>query len=225
MLQSHDLPRIVGYDTYQQSDLTYLSSGRLSSDPINEDPSAIKHRTSALPRVVLQNELQLSNAISSSVLPKPIYRLSALYTAAFDNNCQVIQELARLEVNPNEYNPENGYTALHIAVSQNNEAAVLELLHCFRGTIDLNLPERSQGNTALHLACQKLLYNMVMILCQEEDCDPLCLRNYQGEYPLDIVYIQNIKHNNNQISHQIWQVITITNQRNSLKQELQQLKK
>jgi ankyrin repeat protein len=213
MLRGNDLPRIIGYETYQTI----------------KDPSLFEGKTKKKDKKLqtLQNqEIILSNSISRYLLPKAPYQLSALYTAAFKNDIKTIQEISKLkDINPNERNKENGYTALHIAVSQNNEEAVIALLSCFRNIIDINVQETSNGDTPLHIAAKKLLKNIVMILCDEESCNPITCRNYVGDYPIDICYIQNVKHNNSHISHEIWQIITVTIERNKLTNELQQLQK
>jgi ankyrin repeat protein len=213
MLRGNDLPRLIGYETYQTL----------------KDPSLFEGKTKKKDKKsqTLQNqEILLTSSISRYLLPKAPYQLSALYTAAFKNDIKTIHEISKLnDINPNERNKENGYTALHIAISQNNEEAVRELLFCFSNKMNINLQETSFGDTSLHIAAKKLLKNMVMMLCDEESCNPLAFRNYVGDYPLDICYIQNIKHNNSQISHEIWQIITVTIERNKLTNELQQLQK
>lgn len=170
----------------------------------------------------IEQETLMSNTLKT-LLPKPLYSLSALYTAAYKNDVATIKRIAQFpDIDPNEFNEENGYTALHIAVAQGNKEAVQEILLGWVGRgLDINLPDTVLGNTALHIACQKLNKEIVMILCQEESCNPRAFRNKRGEYPLDICFIQKMKHNNSMISHEIWQIITVTIQRNELKEEIE----
>jgi hypothetical protein len=198
---------------------TTISRGTTSSSKTKNGSHKIAHE-----ELHEQREILLSNTYKP-LLPKPIFRLSALYTAAYNNDVDTIRKIAEIpDINPNELNPENGYTALHIAVAQDNLDAAQEIvIGWIEKGLDINLRDGITGNTALHLACMKLNKQMVMILCQEDSCDPLLYKNKKGELAQDICFIQKVRHNNTNISHEIWQIIKVTVDRNVLQYELKRL--
>lgn len=195
ILRKNDLRRVSGYEAVQQ----------------------FSRKTDNL-----VDDIYLAN-LTVDLLPKPAYHMSALYAAAYDNDAKRIAEMARLDINPNLINPESGYAAIHIAAARGNAEAVAALVYEFGiDRIDINLVEQNSYNSALHIAIIRKAKEIVDILCDQSTINPF-LSNKDGQKPLDICYIMNIRNNNQIISHAIWQVVQVTCERVTLEKELAEL--
>ncbi len=150
----------------------------------------------------------------SSLVDDPVYKMTALYTAAFMDDIETIEVLSTLGggVNPNVQQEESGFTALHIAVARKNVRSVFALVNCFRGKIDLHRQDFIRGESPLHISSRQGYVEITSILCQEESCDPLKVANFGGKYPLDLV-----------ANHQCFQYIKAAIERNSLLNQIKEL--
>jgi hypothetical protein len=159
----------------------------------------------------LADEVRLSKAMTALV-EDPVYAVSALYAAAYRGDIETIRRLAVLRVDSNARHPESGYTALHAAVFRCQVEAVQGLLEAFRGELDLSVQDRN-GDTALLLGSRLGYDAIVGLICDEESCDPLCVRNHKGELPTDV-----------NKSHRVYQHLRLAMDRNALRGELAALK-
>lgn len=159
----------------------------------------------------LQEEIQYGRALVEA-LPAAEYTVTPLYAAAYNGDLTAIESLAKLKINPNVQHPDSGYTALHAAVFRCKLKAVAALLDSFRGALRLDLQDK-KGDTALHIASRLGFVEIAGLICDEESCDPLCVRNKAGQYPIDVVR-----------SHKVFQMIKLCQTRNELQRELCELR-
>lgn len=146
------------------------------------------------------------------LLPEAEYAVEPLYAAAYNGDLPAIRSLAKLEIDPNRTHPASGYTALHAAVFKCKLDAVVALLGCFRGRLRLDVQDK-QGDTALHVASRMGFVEITAAICDEESCDPRCVVNKVGKYPIDAIR-----------SHKVFQMIKVCQTRNELMAELKALK-
>lgn len=187
LIRRNDLRRLAGYE--------YVDKVGKNKDNITDD-------------ILVGKEI-------ANLIADPLYKMTALYTAAFKNDTTTIEKLSTHGggVNPNVQQEESGYTALHIAVARKNAKAVYSLVNCFRGTIDLHRQDYVRGETPLHIASRQGYIEITSILCQEESCDPRSVPNFAGQYPLDMVG-----------NHQCFQYIKTAIERNEVLDQIRQLK-
>lgn len=157
------------------------------------------------------------------LLPAPVYALTPLYAAVAFNDLATIKALGEMRINPNLPQPDTGYAPLHIGAIKKHAQAVYYLLHHFhhdsereeRGQteswLDVNAKDL-RGNTALHYASRLGAQEVVAMLCQEKDIDPLA-KNANGETPVDLMG-----------NHAVYSLLQLAVQRRSLEEELGQAK-
>jgi ankyrin repeat protein len=107
--------------------------------------------------------------IAAGLIPTAAYALTALMTAAMNEDIEAIKIMAKEQINPNVIQDETGYTALHHAVIARKYRSVLAILNFFTDESSLHYgckretKERHssfisssagyvQGDSALHLA-------------------------------------------------------------------------
>ena len=185
MLRRNDLRRLAGYEGVQKHGKN-------------------KHR--------LGGEM-LYSATMRELLPEPRYPVQPLYAACYNGDIDAIRALSKLDINPNIQHPSSGYTALHVAAFHCKLDAVAALLAYFKGRLALDVQDK-KGDTALHIASRLGFVEITSAICSEDSCDPLCVKNSEGKYPIDVVR-----------SHKVWQMIKVCQTRNELQQELRALKK
>lgn len=158
-------------------------------------------------------EEMLYSATMCELLPEARYPVQPLYAAAYNGDKDAIRSLSKLEIDPNVKHPSSGYTALHAAVFHCKLDSVVALLAYFRGRLALNVQDK-QGDTALHIASRMGFVEIASAICHEDSCDPLCAKNKENMYPIDVVR-----------NHKVWQMIKVCQTRNELRRELLALKK
>ena len=158
-----------------------------------------------------QGEMHYSSLLRG-LLPEAEYAVEPLYAAAYNGDVDAIRSLSRLKIDPNVRHASSGYTALHAAVFKCKLEAVTAILALFRGKLRLDVQDK-KGDTALHVASRMGFVEITAAICDEESCDPLCCKNKEGLYPIDVIR-----------SHKVFQMIKVCQTRNELMKELALLK-
>ena len=159
----------------------------------------------------LDDEMVLSRRMLE-LLPTPIYPMNALYSAVQGDNLAAIRKIGEMKVNPNVKQRDTGFTALHIAATQGKADAVLAIIDAFPTSLVAN-PVDFNGNTPLHLASMKGYPEVVSILCDLDQCDPVRYVNKKGETALDLAR-----------THEIFQYISCAILKRNLEKELKEAK-
>eukprot|EP01031_Cornospumella_fuschlensis_P025001 gene25001-30201_t len=154
------------------------------------------------------------------LLPTPVFSMTPLYAAVIFGDIPTIRKLGAMGINPNEEQPDTGYSPLHIGVIKNQMKAVYHLLHNFHNSniiepgskqwLNINAVDH-KGNTALHYASRFNRKEICGMLCQEDDLDVYVVNN-QGERALDVIG-----------GHEVFTLIKFCQERIELSQQLKVL--
>lgn len=93
--------------------------------------------------------------------------LRMIHVAAFHKQPVIVSQLVRLGANVNQFDDENGYSPLSMAILGLNSAAALDLI---KAGADITQPSRS-GRTPLYVAVEKGLTDIVRALLAMPDVD------------------------------------------------------
>lgn len=139
-------------------------------------------------RKVREEDVFLAAVEEAGLIPRPIYQLTALMTAALKEDLEAIRIMAQNFIDPNQRQPETLQTALHHAAHANKVRSVQAILKYFhpeyqlkyrknttdnihRHPLQVNLRDH-QGDTAVHIACRAGHLEVVEAITADERCRP-----------------------------------------------------
>jgi hypothetical protein len=213
--------------------------------PIHNDNSHLSISRTPLLNCTSQNsnskeDIYIQAVIAAGLIPTAAYALTALMTAAMNEDIEAIKVMAKEEINPNVIQDETGYAALHHAVIARKYRSVLAILTYFTDEIPipayttvakekqkkgilpsfrprhvmLNVNQRDfQGDSALHLAIRRGTVDIVEAICADNRCCPGLPKNLRNELETDICFHCA----NRNVGHEMWQLVQNRIQKNDSK--------